>query len=87
MDVDHDLQRALEVDVEQGEALVAFEAGQPVLDDERLAEDARRLRQRHRQAALQGRAPRQRRVVVGVTQLVCGGLGGVGASRPVEQHE
>ena len=76
-----------EVDVEQGQPVGAVELLQALLDDERLAEDAGRLGQRHRQPALQRRAVGQRGVVVGVTELVGGRLGGVDAARPVEQHQ
>ena len=58
-----------------------------LLDDERLAEDARGLGQRHRQAPLEVGALGQRRVVVGVTELVRQRLRRVGAARPVHQHQ
>ena len=86
-DVDDHLVRAHEVDVELGQALGALEAGEAGFDDERLAEDAGRLGERHRELTLQGRATGQRRVVVGVAEFVGGGLGRVGRARPVEQHQ
>ena len=57
------------------------------LDDERLAEDAGGLGERHRQPPLERRAAGQRGVVVGVAELVGGGLRRVERARPVEQHE
>ena len=57
------------------------------LDDERLAEDARRLGERHRQEPLEVGAFGQRRVVVGVAELVRQRLRRVGAARPVHQHQ
>ena len=50
---------------------------QPGLDDERLAEDAGGLGERHRQLALQRRPAGERGVVVGVAEFVGGGLGRV----------
>ena len=87
MDVDDDLVRPGEVDVEHRQTLGAVEALQRALDDQRLAEDARRLGERHRQAPLEVRAFGQRRVVVGVAELVGEGLRRVGAARPVHQHQ
>ena len=58
-----------------------------LLDDQRLAEDARGLGQRHRQAPLEIGALGQRRVVVGVTELVRQRLRRVGTARPVHQHQ
>ncbi len=86
-DVDDHLVRPHQVDVELGQTFGALEAGEAGLDDERLAEDAGRLGERHRELTLQGRAAGQRRVVVGVTEFVGGGLGRVGRTRPVEQHQ
>ncbi len=87
VDVDDHLQRALQVDIEQGEALVAVESSEPLLDDQGLTEDAGRLRQRHRKPPLQVRPPGEGRVVVGVAELVCRRLRRVDAARPVEEHE
>ena len=87
VDVDDHLGRADEGDVEQRQSLHSLQSAQAGLDRERLAEDARRLGQRHRQPALQWRASGERRVVVGVTELVRGRLGGVERARPVEQHQ
>ncbi len=60
---------------------------QPFLDDQGLAEDARRLGQRHRQPALQRGAVGELRVVVGVAQLVSSRLRRVDAAVPVEEHQ
>ena len=56
-DVDHDLIGTLQIDVEQCEALGivvgSVEAGEAGLHDEGLAEDRRRLGERHREPALE----------------------------------
>ncbi len=87
MDVDDDLVRALEVDVEQRQSIGALEAGEAGLDDQRLAEDAGRLGERHRQALLQRRAIDERRVVIGVAEFVGRGLRRFRRTRPVQQDE
>jgi hypothetical protein len=70
VDVDHDLVRPGEIDVEHRQALSAVESLQCALDDQRRAEDARRLGERHWQAALEVRSLGKCRVVVGVAEFV-----------------
>ncbi len=88
VDVDHDLGRAGQVAVEDGQlgAGVVARRCQPGLHHDRLAEDAGGLGQRHRRLALQRRAVGQVGVVVGVAQLVGQGLHAVEAAVEVEQH-
>ena len=87
MDVDNDLVGSGEVDVEHRQPCRAAEAPQGTVGDQRLAEDARRLGEGHRQSPLEVRALGERRVVVGVAQLVGEGLRRVGTPGPVQQHE
>ena len=87
MDVDDHLVGARQVDVELCEPFGTRHPCQAGLDDECLAEDARRLGERHRELSLERCAAGEHGVVIGVAQLVRGGLGGVGRTRPVEQHQ
>ena len=65
---------------------VGVGAGEQRLHQDRLAEDRRRLGQRHRRLALQRRAVGQLGVVVGVAELVGEGLHAVDGAAEVEQH-
>ena len=69
------------------QAFSALEVSQARLDDQRLAEDARRFRQHHRKAALHRGAVGQLGVVIGVTQFMGSGLGRFGRTAPVQQYQ
>ena len=71
VDVDDDLRRPDEVGVEDRQTRVSvLRDADGALEEQRLAEDGRGLRERHRQAPLQCRALRERDVVEGVAELV-----------------
>ena len=60
---------------------------QTLLDDERLAEDARSLCQRHGHVPLQRGAMGKLRVVIRVTEFVRSRLSGVDTATPVEKDQ
>ena len=76
-----------QVDVELGESFGTRHPRQAGLDDECLAEDAGRLGKCHRELSLERCTAGERGVVIGVAELVSGGLGRVGRTRPVEQYQ
>ena len=87
VDVDDDLVRSCRSTSSSASRSAPSSPREPGLDGQGLAEDAGRLGQRHRQPPLQRRPLGERRVVVGVAELVGRGLGRVERTRPVEQHE
>ena len=86
-DVDDHLRGALQVHIEQRQAIVAGEPLEAFFHDQRFAEDAGRLGERHRQHALHRRAMRELRVVIRVPQLVRCSLRRVEAAAPVQKHQ